>query len=154
MLLRRREQVFYGWWIVAIGAVITCVGSIYFYGSSVFFLPRSRELGLSRTAISVIFSTARLEGSVVGPFIGWATDKVGPQKMVVAGALITTLGFFALATVHSFWTLFLVFTGVLSVGFNMGFFPAMVVAANNWFVHHRTLAISILAASFRLVLRY
>ena len=51
---------------------------------------------------------------------------------------------------HSFWAVLALYAFVVSLGFNMGFFQGMIVAANNWFLRHRTLAISVIAASFRL----
>ena len=87
-----RSGIFYGWWIVAIGTVITFFGSVYFYGFTIFFLPLSRELGISRAATSVIFSTARMEGALGGPVIGWLTDRVGPRVMLITGAALAGLG--------------------------------------------------------------
>ena len=97
-----------------------------------------------------MFSVVRLEGGLEGPLAGWATDRFGPRRMLIISATLTGVGFLILATVNSFLALLLVYTGLISLGYNIGFFQAMVVAANNWFIRRRTLAISILAASYRL----
>ena len=131
--------------------VITFFGSVYFYGFTTFFLPFSRELGISRATTSVIFSTARMEGALGGPLVGWLTDRVGPRIMLVTGAALAGLGFLFLSLVHSFGVVLVLYAFVISLGLNMGFFQGMVVAASNWFLRHRTLAISIIATSFRLV---
>jgi sugar phosphate permease len=149
--LRSRIQgTFYGWWVIASGSAIIGIGSLYFYGFSIFFLPLTEDLGLSRAATSLVFSVVRLEGGIEGPLAGWATDRYGPRRMLLISATLTGTGFLLLATVNSFLGLILVYTVLISLGYNIGFFQAMVVAANNWFIRRRTLAISILAASYRL----
>ena len=150
LLQARAQNVFYGWWVIASGSVIIGIGSLYFYGFSIFFLPLTEELGLSRAATSLVFSVVRLEGGIEGPLAGWATDRYGPRRMLLISAALTGTGFLVLATVNSFLGLLLVYTVLISLGYNIGFFQAMVVAANNWFIRRRTLAISILAASYRL----
>lgn len=44
--------------------------SFLWYGFTVFFLPLSRDLGVSRTAISLLYGASRLEGGVEGPVVG------------------------------------------------------------------------------------
>jgi sugar phosphate permease len=149
-LRERAHGVFYGWWVIASGSAIIGIGSVYFYGFSIFFLPLTEDLGLSRASTSLVFSVVRLEGGIEGPLAGWATDRYGPRRMLLISAALTGTGFIILATVDSFLAVLLVYTGMISLGYNIGFFQAMVVAANNWFVRRRTLAISILSASYRL----
>ena len=50
---RARHKVFFGWKIVAAGAVLNALAAgAYFTGFSVYFLPVTREFGRSRAAIS------------------------------------------------------------------------------------------------------
>lgn len=147
---RRLGRVYYGWWIIAAGSVIHAAGALYYYGFTVFFLPVAADLGLNRAATSLIFSLARLEGSIDGPFVGMLIDRLGPRRMVALGGTLTGLGFLVLSRVNDFWTFLLVYMGLIAVGFDMGFFQSMLAAANQWFVRYRTTAMSILTASFRL----
>lgn len=149
-LRRRLASVYYGWWIIAAGSVIHAVGALYYYGFTVFFLPVAADLGLNRAATSLIFSLARLEGSIDGPIVGLLIDRLGPRRMVALGGTITGLGFLILSQVSDFWAFLFVYMGLIAVGFDMGFFQSMLAAANQWFIRYRTTAMSLLTASFRL----
>jgi len=59
---------FYGWWMVAVGCGMRMLGGgFHLYGFTIFFLPITQELGLSRAATSLVFALARAEGAVEGP---------------------------------------------------------------------------------------
>ncbi|MSQ41263.1 MAG: MFS transporter, partial [Dehalococcoidia bacterium] len=149
-LVRRTRGVYYGWWLAAASAVITFAGSLNNYGFSVFFLPITRELGLTRAQTSFVFSAARLEGGIEAPIAGWLTDKLGPRTMLIIGNILCGAGFILLGLVaHSFWTLFIVWVFVASLGFQTGFYTAILAALNIWFVRHRAKAIGLIASANR-----
>jgi hypothetical protein len=59
---------FYGWRMVGlVSAMRVLGGGLHNYGFTVFFLPLSQDLGLSRAATSLAFSLARAEGALEGP---------------------------------------------------------------------------------------
>ena len=88
------DGIFYGWWIVAGGSVVTAMGAgLNFYGFSAFFYPLSMEFGWSRSALSGVFALARLEGGFLGPVEGFLIDKYGPRKMMFIGIPLMGLGF-------------------------------------------------------------
>ena len=56
---------FYGWRMVAAGCAMRMLGGgFHLYGFTIFFLPITNELGLSRAATSLVFSLARAEGAI------------------------------------------------------------------------------------------
>jgi hypothetical protein len=58
---------FYGWRMVGLVSAIRILGGgLHNYGFTVFFLPLSQDLGLSRAATSLAFSLARAEGAIEG----------------------------------------------------------------------------------------
>ena len=58
---------FYGWRMVAAASAVRVLGAgLHSYGFTVFFLPLSQELNLSRTATSFAFSLSRAEGAIQG----------------------------------------------------------------------------------------
>ena len=66
--LLSQRKIFYGWRVVLACSGISLLGSAsYMYGFTVFFLPLSADLNLSRAAASLVFSTVRLEGGLGGP---------------------------------------------------------------------------------------
>jgi MFS family permease len=141
--------VFHGWWIVAAGAVISALqDGTYFFGFSMFFLPVTRDLGLSRTATSLVYGLGHLEGGVVGPAAGYFVDRLGPRTMIAFGGVVAGLGFILLAFTHSFATFLLIYAGVLSLGIHSGFSHGVMAAVNQWFVRRKALAMSITSMGF------
>ncbi|MDP6228513.1 MAG: hypothetical protein QF714_12560, partial [Dehalococcoidia bacterium] len=95
---RAGRKVFYGWWIVAVGCIFnTLAGGTYWTGFSVYFLPVTRDLKLSRATTSLAYGLARLEGGLEGPLVGYLVDRFGPRTMVVAGGALAGLGFMLLS---------------------------------------------------------
>jgi len=136
---------------VGIGAIINAVGAVHMFSFSIFFLPVSKDLNLSRTATSFVFSLARLEGGIEGPVVGWMIDRFGPRLPIAMGAALGGVGYLLFAgTVHSYLGFLLIYMGVISLGFNMSFIHAMHAVANLWFVRYRTRVMSIYSASLRL----
>ncbi|MDP7469366.1 MAG: MFS transporter, partial [Dehalococcoidia bacterium] len=131
---RLQSGMFYGWWIVILGSLISAVGSgILYHSFTVFFLPIQRDFVVSSAAVSLLYGATRLEGGVEGPIVGHLIDRFGPRAVIASGATLAGGGFILLATVHSFWAFFLVYVLVVSVGFNAGFFHPISTAVNSWF---------------------
>ena len=87
---RRIDKIYYGWWMVAIGSTVRIVaGGLRYYGSSIFFLPVSQELGLSRAATSLVFSLARAQGALEEPLAGYIIDRHGPRPVILAAMFFT-----------------------------------------------------------------
>jgi len=71
----------YGWWMVGVAASVQFLaGGFYWVGFSVYFLPISRDLELSRTAMSLAFSLRNLEGGLDAPLVGYLVDRFGPRS--------------------------------------------------------------------------
>ena len=99
---RVRSRVFYGWYIVAAGMGIHLwVSIVWVYGMQVFFTPIVETFGWSRALVSGAFGLQRLEGSVLAPVEGFLVDRIGPRKMILAGAFITGLGLISLSFLSS-----------------------------------------------------
>ena len=136
------DGIFYGWWIVTGGSILTAMGAgLNFYGFSAFFLPLSMELGQSRSALSGVFALARLEGGFLGPIEGFLIDKYGPRKMMFIGIPLMGFGFILLATVNSLLGLYLVYILTITLGSSLGTFAPATAAVANWFLRKRSRAI-------------
>jgi MCP family monocarboxylic acid transporter-like MFS transporter 13 len=143
-----KGPVFYGWWILLLGALINGVGTgIIYHSMSVFFLPLKRDLGVSSTAISLLYGAARLEGGFEGPLVGYLIDRFGARKLILIGTTLTGLGLILLTTVESFFTFFLVYVFIVSLGSNAGLFHPISTLVNQWFIRHRGLGFSVITAS-------
>jgi MFS family permease len=144
----RLSNVFYGWRMIAVGAALRILGGgLYYYGFSIFFLPLSQDLGLSRAATSLVFSLARAQGAFEAPVAGYFMDRYGPRPLMIMAILMTSIGHMVLSGVHSYIALLLVYMGVVSLSYHAGFMDAPMVVANNWFIRKRTLAMSLISGS-------
>jgi MFS family permease len=139
---------FYGWWMVALGCGIRMLGGgFHLYGFTIFFLPITQELGLSRAATSAVFSLARAEGAIEGPLAGYLIDRFGPRPMMLAGVVLSGLGYMLLAGVESYAGFLAVYLGVISLSFSAGFMHSPMVLANSWFIRRRAFAMTLVSSS-------
>jgi len=143
-LTRTPKKIFYGWWVVLASTAMQWYGAgMWFYGFSVIFNSILGEFGWPRAVTAGAFSLARLEGGLEGPFVGWLIDRVGPRKMAVIGAVIVGLGYILLSKISALWMLYVLFGGVIALGFNAGFSHAATAAVANWFIKKRGRALGI-----------
>jgi sugar phosphate permease len=147
-MLNKIFRGFYGWRMVAVGSALRVLGGgLYFYGFSVFFLPLSQDLGLSRAATSLVFSLARAQGAFEGPVAGYIMDRFGPRPLILMAIVMNGVGHMLLSNVHSYVALVVIYMGVVSLSFQAGFMDAPMVIANTWFIRKRTMAMSLISAS-------
>jgi len=139
---------FYGWRMVAVGCAIRMLGGgFHLYGFTIFFLPITQELGLSRAATSLVFSLARAEGAIEGPLAGYLIDRLGPRPMMLAGVILSGLGYMLLAGIDTYSGLLAVYLGVISLSFSAGFMHSPMVLANSWFIRRRALAMTLISSA-------
>jgi MFS family permease len=154
MIDHMRQQlagIFFGWRMIAVGCAIRVLGGgLHAYGLSVFFLPVTQELGLTRTATSLVFSLARAQGALEGPIAGYCIDRYGPRPVITIAIVLAGIGYLLLAGVHSYAALLIVYMGVISLSYQAGFMDATMAIANSWFVRKRALAMSITSGSIAL----
>lgn len=147
-LTPRLSGIFYGWWMVALGCSIRMLGGgFHLYGFTIFFLPITRELGLSRAATSAVFSLARAEGAIEGPLAGYLIDRFGPRPMMLAGVILSGVGYMLLAGVESYTGFLVVYLGVISLSFSAGFMHSPMVLANSWFIRRKAFAMTLISSS-------
>jgi MFS family permease len=86
---KRISGLYYGWRMIGIVSALRVLGGgLHQYGLTVFFLPVTEELGLTRASTSLAFSLARAEGSLAAPLVGYLIDPYGPQPLMLAAALL------------------------------------------------------------------
>ena len=147
-LLKRLSGLYYGWRMVGlVTAVRVLGGGLHQYGFTVFFLPVSQELGLSRAATSLAFSLARAEGAIEGPLVGYLVDRHGPRPMIVTAAVLTGIGYVLFSRVQSYASFLVIYLGVISLAFTAGFIHSPMVVANTWFIRQRARAMTVISAA-------
>ena len=140
---REQSRIFFGWWMVTLAGMVHSINaSAYNKGYVVFLLPVSEGLGVSRAAISLVFSLSRSEGGPISPVAGWLIDRFGPKPILLIGATISGAGFLLLARTENIWTFGLVYLGMITLGSGLAFSNALSALINNWFIRRRALAMS------------
>lgn len=138
-------KLFYGWVIVAVGIVVTCVGFGAMMSLTVFLQPMSVEMGWSRTGIATAALLNFLAMSVGAFAWGALSDRFGTRAVVLAGGVL--LGF-GLVTASRATTLgwFQLLFGVI-VGLAAGsLYAPMTSTTSRWFTRNRTLAVALVSA--------
>jgi MFS family permease len=142
------SHIFYGWRMIGLVSAIRVVGGgLHQYGFTVFFLPISQDLGLSRAATSLAFSLARAQGAIEAPLVGYVIDRFGPRPIIATAALLAGLGYILLSWVRTYTEFMLVYLGVISLAFIAGFVHSPMVIANTWFIRQRARAMTVVSAA-------
>ena len=149
--LNKLASLYYGWRMVAVGCAIRLLGGgLHLYGFTVFFLPITQELGLSRAATSLVFSLARAEGAIEGPLGGYLIDRFGPRPLIITAMLASGIGYMLLSTVHNYYAFLAVYLGVITLAFSAGFMHSPMVLANSWFIRRRAMAMTLISSAIGL----
>ena len=130
----------YRWVIVAIGALMTCVGIGAMFSLAVYLEPMSANTGWSRAGISSAMTLDFLIMGLASFVWGAASDRFGTRIVVLTGAIMLGLGLLLASRATSLIEFQLTY-GIL-VGLAAGsFFAPMIAATTRWFESNRSLAV-------------
>ena len=139
----RMGRLFYGWKLVGLAFLVNgLVGGPVMNGAGVWVKALEQQFGWSRTQLTGAFSLAQLEGGIIGPFIGYFIDRLGPQRMVFMGLLVTGLGFVVFSRSTNLATLYLAYT-LIMMGTVAGAWLPFMAVINRWFNRQRATAMAI-----------
>ncbi len=136
---------FYGWKLVGLALLVIGLASGPIWsGVGVWVKALETQFGWSRAQLTGAFSLAQLEGSIVGPFLGYLIDRLGPRRMVFAGLVITGLGFILFSRTNNLLIFYLSY-GLIMLGSASGSWLPFMTAINRWFIRKRGLAMAVAA---------
>lgn len=141
---------FYGWVILAAGTLgLLMMGPSQGFTVSLFLDLWVADLGISRSAVSLIYGGASMGAALLLPLSGRLVDRFGPRRLVVVFSLGLGLACLAMATVHGAVALSIYLLGVRFFGFG-----SLQIASNNviaqWFIRRRGFAMGIAGQSLSL----
>src|SRR6266446_822169 len=135
----------YGWVVVGVGALMSCVGIGAMFSLAVFLQPMSVETNWSRTGISTAATLDFLCMGVAAFFWGALSDRFGTRIVVLSGSVLLGIGLVAASQATSLLQFQLLF-GVI-VGIAAGsFYAPMISIATAWIEHNRSLAVALVSA--------
>ena len=136
------NRIFYGWIIVAAAliSVAVLIGIRFSFG--IFFKSLEAEFGLTRAALSGVYSAYTLIAAVVAIVGGWALDRYGPRRVVSVMALITGIALLLTSQTTSIWQVFLSYSILLSIGTGASL-PLLMSVVSRWFYQKRGFALGI-----------
>ena len=142
-------RVFYGWVIVGVGMLVTCMGLGAMFSLGVFLKPVSETMGWSRTGISTV-ALLNWMGMGLGSLVwGALSDRIGTRAVVLCGGVLLGIGLVAASQTSTLLQFQLTF-GIL-VGFAVGsFYAPMTATATRWFTKNRSLAVALVSSGIGL----
>ena len=136
---------FYGWIMVSAALFVNCLSSgPVWSGVGVWIKALELQFGWSRAQLTGAFSMAQLEGSIIGPLMGYLIDRLGSRRMVLIGMVITGLGFLLFSRTGNIFTFYLSY-GLIMLGTAAGTWLPYMTVVNRWFVRRRGMAMAVAA---------
>ena len=140
---RRQGRIFYGWWLVGLSLLITAIASGPIWaGVEIWVKALELHFRRSRTKLTGAFALAQLEGSIVGPLIGFLVDRLGARRMILIGLLTTGAGFILFSLTKNL-ALFYLSYAIIMLGSSMGTWLPTMASVNKWFIRRRATAMAI-----------
>ena len=130
-----------------VSAIRVVGGGLHQFGFTVFFLPISQDLGISRAATSLAFSLSRAQGAIEAPLVGSLIDRYGPRPIIVTAVFLAGVGYILLSWVTTYVGFMVVYLGVICLAFIAGFVHSPMVVANSWFIRQRARAMTVVSAA-------
>jgi len=142
-------KIFYGWVVVGVAMVVTCVGFGAMFSLGVFLQPVSAATGWSRTGISTAALLNFLCMGIGSFFWGALSDRLGTRRVVLIGGALIGLGT-VMASQATTLLRFQLWFGVLGGLAAGSLYAPLTATATRWFTEHRSLAVALVSAGLGL----
>lgn len=137
----------YGWVVVAVGALLTCVAMGTEFSLAVYLPPMAAETGWSRAGISGAMTLDFLAMGLGGFVWGAVSDRFGPRPVVLGGAILLGAGELLASRTESLLVFQLTYGLLVGTATGAIYIPLM-AAVSNWFDRQRGLAVSLVSVGF------
>ena len=134
---------FYGWRLIGVFMVsLGLMMSLRINLMSLFVLPVTQELGISRTQFSSAGTLTSLAGMICAPVAGMLFSRHSIRHMMTAGAVICTLSYASFSLAQNIWQMY---ASAIGLGIGYIFLANMPISIliNRWFSSNRGFILSI-----------
>jgi MFS family permease len=138
-------KLFYGWVIVGVGIVVTCVGFGAMLTLSIFLQPMAEAMGWSRTGIAMAAMLNFLCMGVGAFMWGALSDRFGTRIVVLCGGALLGLGMVLASRAGTLLQFQLLFGAIVGVA-SGSFYAPLIATTTRWFTRHRSLAVALVSA--------
>jgi MFS family permease len=135
---------YYGWVIVGVGIVVSCIGVGSMMSLGVFLQPMSADMGWSSAGISAALMIAFLCLGISSFGWGAVSDRIGTRTVVCAGGVLLGLGLAAASRAAELWQFQLLFGLVVGTAAGSSYTP-LIATTTNWFTRNRSLAVALVS---------
>jgi len=131
-----------------VAALFVCLGLLYgiWYSYAVFLVALIEEFGWSRSVTAGAMSVFILVHGFFGPVAGRLVERFGARRLIVAGALLMTVGLVITSQITNWWQLYLGFGVITAIGLGACGWVPTVVLMGKWFPHKIGSALGIVTA--------
>ncbi len=145
--LRRRRISRRNWLLLggAFAAFTVSAGMMHSY--AVFLVAFIQAFAWSRAETSVAYSVSQLVAGASSPMVGALVDRLGPQRLLLLGGSLLTLGLLGCAFVMALWQVIVLYGLVMTIGANCLGLVVFVPLLSRRFVSRRGMAISIVQSA-------
>lgn len=140
-----QQRLHYGWVVVAVGALASCVGFGAMFSLAVFLQPMGADTGWTRGGIAAGMTLNFLAMGLCAFGWGALSDRIGARKVLAAGGLLLALGLVWASRSRSLLEFQLVY-GLIVGAAGGSFMAPMIATVSHWFTKHRAIAISLVSA--------
>jgi MFS family permease len=131
-----RARLFYGWFVVAAGFAVTCVGFGCVYSFAAFLEPLQRDFGAARGSVSLVFSLAGFLYFGLGGVSGPLADRFGSRRLALIGMILIAAGLTLASFARTMIEVYAAYGLGVGLGVGCSYVPAM-GAVQRWFVKRR-----------------
>ena len=141
-----KKKPFYGWWIVAVGALIMAfTHTLVMSCAGLFLTPVTQEMGFARGSYTLCNTIVALTTMVMSPFMGRAFTRYETKRVIgicVAGVSLSLMSY---SLAQSLWQFYLSAFGIGLFYSGSTLIPVSFMVTN-WFVKKRSFAMSLCMA--------
>ncbi len=142
--LLKRSNIFYGWFVVIGGGLVTMGMSGTQFSFGVFLKPMTEEFEWSRATLSLAFGTTFMLSGLLRPLAGFMADRYNPKVVALSGVLLMGVMLLLLPFIRNLAHLYLIF-GVMSIGLTLGTGSALTKIVSAWFYTNRGVTLGLIA---------